>query len=120
MIFILQNVLIGISAPLIIGIICLINRTPFSQFLKISTFVFSFFSLAGVFSHVFSRKLYIQILLKTYNGEGLQGKRIGLRKRIFIQILPMFIVSILFITVLANSKLMEEKGICFLNCVNYG
>lgn len=113
MIFILQNVLIGISAPLIIGIICLINRTPFSQFLKISTVVFSFFSLAGVFSHVFSRKLYIQILLKTYNGEGLQGKRIGLRKRIFIQILPMFIVSILFITVLANSKLMEEKGDLF-------
>jgi len=112
-IFIVQVALIGIIVPAIIGAVCLVNRTPFSQFLKISTVVFSLISLIAVFSHILSKRLFTKILFKTYkiyNGEGLQGRRISIRNKIFLQILPMIIVGILFISVLAYSKLVEEKG----------
>lgn len=109
-IFMTQVGIIGILIPVFIGIVCIVNRTPISQFLKISTVVFSLFSLIAVFSHIFSKRLFTMILIKTYRGEELQGRRLGIRSKIFLQILPMFMVAILFTSVIGYARLMEEKG----------
>jgi signal transduction histidine kinase len=78
---------------------------------KVTIMIFSVVSLTSIVSLVFSRKLFTQILLETDIGLKLEGLRIKLRNKIFLQIVPMIIASILFTSLIGYSRLIEEKGI---------
>lgn len=94
---ILPLILVSIKAPLITTI-------------KLVVIVFSFVSLVAVISLIFSKKLFLRLLLKTYKYNYLKGIKIGITTKIFLQIIPMIIVAILFTSLMGYSRLIEEKG----------
>lgn len=77
---------------------------------KIWTAFFSFLTLAAVIAHIFARRILAKILVKISSPMNLAGKRINLKKKIFIQMIPMFIVALLFTSLVGYSRLMKEKG----------
>lgn len=77
---------------------------------KIWTAFISFISLPALISHIFSEGILAKIITKISYPITLSGKRIGLKKKIFIQMIPMFIVALLFTTLIGYSRLMKEKG----------
>jgi signal transduction histidine kinase len=108
--FILQISIVTIPALILVLIICAINGVSIFVGLKIIVFAFSFFSIVAVFFHIFTKRIFTRILYRTYKGEGLQGIRIGLKYKIFLQILPLIVVAILFTAMLGYSRLIVEKG----------
>ena len=68
-------------------------------------------NLTGEISYLFSKKYFRQVLKYTYfeNSE-LKATRIGLRFKIILQIFPLFLFSILFISWIGQSGLIKEKG----------
>ncbi len=78
--------------------------------LKIIIMIFSMMSLTSIISLIFSRKLFIKILLKTDARLKLEGIRIKLQNKIFLQIVPMIVASILVTSLIGYSRLIEEKG----------
>ena len=92
-------------------------RFPTILSLKIFTIAFSLFSLAGVFSHTFAKRIFTRILLKTYHGQALEGIRVKLVPKIFLQIIPVLMVAILFTIILGYSRMIEEKGdMAYFSC----
>lgn len=76
---------------------------------KIILLLLSFTILLAVVSFIFSKELYDEILSKTYI-EGFDiGFRISLRKRIFIIIFPICLVSILLTSLVGYSSSVKEK-----------
>lgn len=78
--------------------------------LKTTIMIFSIMSLTSIVSLIFSRKLFVKILLKTDASLKLEGIRIKLQNKIFLQIIPMIIASILVTSLIGYSRLIEEKG----------
>ncbi|MCX7708613.1 MAG: HAMP domain-containing histidine kinase [Clostridia bacterium] len=109
-IFLSQILLINVPLAIVLFLVTAVTKAPVIMEVRIITIIFSFFSLAAVVSHTFSKKIFTKILLNTYHNEELEGRRIKLVSKIFLQILPMFIVAILLTGVLGYSRLMEEKG----------
>lgn len=68
-------------------------------------------SLPGEISYLFSKSYFRQVLKNTFTGEA-ESKinRIGLRSKILLQILPLFLFSILFISFVGQSGIIREKG----------
>jgi signal transduction histidine kinase len=77
---------------------------------KIVIMVFSITTLIAVIGLVFSKRIFKIILLNTYSGGNPEGIRISLKREISLQILPIFIVAILFTSLVGYSKLIDEKG----------
>ena len=105
--------IIQIIVPSVIVFIfhSIIDRSIGVTSVKIITLIFSFITLAAVVTHIFSKKIYTQILFKTYKEyEDKEIKRISLRKKIFLQVLPIFIVAVLFTSLIGYSRLTKEKG----------
>lgn len=116
-IYIFQLLFINIPLILVAFLVSLIAKAPLLMILKVFILLFSMNSLMAIISHIFSKKIFSAILLKTYTEEKLEGIRISLRAKIFLQIIPMFIVALLFTSVLGYSRLMEEKGdLVYLIC----
>jgi signal transduction histidine kinase len=109
-IFIIQIGVVGVIIPISGLIVCTVNNIPLSVYLKVCIVIFSFSSMIAVFSHILTKKLLTKILLATYSDEGLTGRRIKLKYKFFLQVLPIIIVSILFISALSLSKLTEQTG----------
>ncbi len=110
LVFLAQVFINIIPISILLLIVATINNISYLAPIKIIIMVFSMFSLAAVFSHTFSRGIFKKILLKTYNGEKLEGFRLGLRKKIFLHVIPMIVIAILFTAFIAYSRLIEEKG----------
>lgn len=77
---------------------------------KISVLIFSFGTLAALISHIYSKRIFTKILLNTYQNAEREGIRISLRSKVFLQILPMFIVATLFTSLVGYSRLVKEIG----------
>lgn len=78
--------------------------------IKIWTSFFSFLTLAAVITHIFARRILTRILIGISSPINLGSKRISLKEKIFIQMIPMFIVALLFTSLVGYSRLMKEKG----------
>ncbi|MDP4183508.1 MAG: HAMP domain-containing protein, partial [Bacillota bacterium] len=79
-------------------------------YFRIVLMIFSFMSLFSLVIFVLTNRVFKQILVETFNGHVLQGQRIGLRSKIFLQIAPIFISTILLTSMIGYSRLIEEKG----------
>lgn len=67
--------------------------------------------LIGEISYLFSKSYFRQVLKFTYINELDIGKtRIGLQLKIFIQIIPLFLFSIMLIIFLGRACITKEKG----------
>jgi len=87
--------------------------------MKIWTAFFSFLTLAAVISHIFSKRILTKILIRISSPMNLVSKRIGLKKKIFIQMIPMFIVALLFTSLVGYSRLVKEKGDLMFKIYSY-
>lgn len=81
-----------------------------SSFLKIIILAFTFFTLTSVFTFTFSKRVLRGILVKTYKGQKLEGLRLSIRHKIFLQLLPLFVVAVLFTSFLGYSRIIDERG----------
>lgn len=86
--------------------------------LKILVIVVSFVLLLAVFTYIFSKDLYDQILRSTYE-EGINiGVRINLVYKIAMQILPVFLTVLLLSSFIAYSRSVKEKEDIFYTIYN--
>jgi signal transduction histidine kinase len=83
---------------------------PYSIIVGHNILILAFGTLTGIISLIFSKRVFEKILYQTYHGETQEGIRIGLKPKIFLQILPLIIVSILLTSLMSYSRLVEEKG----------
>lgn len=68
-------------------------------------------TLTGQISYLLSKKYFREVLKYTYLDDiEVSTVRIGLRQKIILQILPLFLFSILFILLIGHSGLVKEKG----------
>lgn len=84
-------------------------------FVKLCIFLFSVGLMLAVISYIFSKELYNQVLADTYKKGDSIGLRIGLRTKIFIQILPLVLLCLLITSLLAYSKIVIEKSDIIFN-----
>jgi signal transduction histidine kinase len=104
--------ILTINVPLIfVGmLVTSLNGSSHAIVIKVVIITFSLFSLAAVFSHTFSKRIFTRILLKTYIGGKKQGIRIRIGNKIFLQIIPMIMVAIIFTASMGYSRIIIEKG----------
>ncbi|KNY27333.1 putative sensor with HAMP domain containing protein [Pseudobacteroides cellulosolvens ATCC 35603 = DSM 2933] len=79
-------------------------------YFRIMFLVFSLVSLFSVFTYILSNRIFKQVLVETFDNHGLQGIRFGLKSKIFIQIVPIFVSTVLLTSMVGYSRLIEEKG----------
>lgn len=84
-------------------------------FVKLCIFLVSVGLMLSVVSYIFSKELYNQVLADTYKKGDNIGLRIGLRTKIFIQILPLVLLCLLITSLLSYSKIVIEKSDIIFN-----
>ena len=76
---------------------------------KILILIISITFLLAIFTYIFSKDLYAEILSSTYK-EGIDlSTRINLRSKIFIQIFPAFVSIILITSFIGYSRSVKAK-----------
>lgn len=86
------------------------NMISITTTFKLFILFFSFITLAAVFTYMFSKRIFSNILLQIYNESAEIGARTGLKRNIFLQLIPLFIVALLFTSLTGYSRLVKEKG----------
>lgn len=109
-IFLLQILIMMIPLAALLFYVATVNRITYLAPAKIVLMVTSFFSLAAVITHTFAKEIFKKILSKTYTDEEQQGMRLSLRRKIFLQMLPLVVIAILYTSLIGYSRLIEEKG----------
>lgn len=107
-IYSIQIFVATITVVVMVSLFRLTNRSTI--YVRIPFLVFSVMSLFSVFSYILSNWIFKQVLIETYNGHGLQGIRFGIKRKITIQIVPIFISTVLLTSMIGYSRLIEEKG----------
>ena len=86
--------------------------------IKILVLIISFAFLLAVFTYIFSKDVYSEILASTYR-EGINiGIRLNLRYKIAMQILPVFITVLLLTSFIGYSRSVKEKEDIFFTVYN--
>ncbi len=101
-----------VNLPLILMgiIVSTLNNTQQAAVFKVILMTLSMFSIVAVVMYVFSKRIFNQVLIKTYNKEKHDGSRTNLRKGIFIQLLPLLVFTIIFTALIGYSRVISEKG----------
>lgn len=100
-----------IIVPLILTVIFLFitGSHDTTMVLKISLLIACFLIILSICSNLFAKDLYSEILEKTYSKDLNMGFRISLRKKIFLQLLPLFLACILITSLVGYSRAVSEK-----------
>jgi|LSQX01.3.fsa_nt_gb signal transduction histidine kinase len=110
-VFLVQALIVNIPLIPILLVVRALNNTNIIAVIKILVMVFSLMSLAAVISHTFAKRLFKTILIRTYdNSLEKEGLRIGLKNKIFFQIIPMLVLAMLYTALIGYSTLIKEKG----------
>ena len=88
----------------------IVYKYSFYSFLHIILIVMTFFSLTALINFLFLKKIFTEILYRIGIYNRLEGRRVNLRQKMLLQILPISIVSILFTSMLGYSRLIEDRG----------
>ncbi|HAN08991.1 MAG TPA: hypothetical protein DCP90_00075 [Clostridiales bacterium] len=98
----------------IVGIVLAIMRLSAIDILKIMIVVLTYTGIASIIYYLYSKKLMKEILMnsKLYKKIDQKGKinRISLKTELILQLIPLFVVSILFTSLVGYSRLIFEKG----------
>lgn len=90
---------------------------PLHLYIKLFSVLFSIVTFIAAFTHMLIKPIFTKILSCTFKEQGLQGIRIDLKYKVFFQIGPMFMVSIIIISLLGYNNLLVEKGdLLYLIC----
>ncbi len=77
---------------------------------KLEVLIITFSTFTGVILFVFSKKVLTEILFLTIRESNIDSLRLGVKSKIFLQILPVFTAAILFTSLLGHSRVIHEKG----------
>ncbi len=77
---------------------------------KLIAVIFSILTLVATLSHAIIKPVFTKILSQTYQNQGLEGNRIGLQPKIFMQMIPMFVVTIIIVSLMGYNSLLVQKG----------
>lgn len=109
-IYIYQTLLVIFSTALVSVILILLLNFPIILILKLNIIVFSFSLFTAVISYTLSKKIFSKILFDTSLESCTDGARVDIKTKMFLQIVPMIIVTGLLISLLGYSLVIEEKG----------
>lgn len=104
-----QIIIFNIPIILLVILMPILNKLSMTISLKMMLVCFAFSFTFSVLLYTVYREIFKAILLKTSVGTHNEGLRITLKGRIFIQIIPLIIVSILITSLLGYSRLIVEK-----------
>ena len=76
---------------------------------KVLVLIISFLLLLAVYSFIIAKGIYSEILAKTYSEDANIGFRIPIWKKIFLQVLPIFVTGILVTSLIGYSRTVTEK-----------
>lgn len=99
-----------ICPVLVTAILLLFISTSPVLIYKLCGIIFTFSTLLALISHIFSNRIFTNILYKISYQHKICGKKIGIRNKIYLQIFPAFIAAILFTSLVSYSRLVTEKG----------
>lgn len=94
----------------VFGFITFSQGTSWVSVPKTVTVVFAFLTLVGTLYQIVVSRVYNRILMKTFIRNEPAGKRRKLSQKIFLQIIPLFIVSVLFTSLMGYSRVVSETG----------
>ncbi len=114
--YIVQSLL---PSAFIISIITVSTKNITTVTFKLWIMFFSLGTLIATFSYIFTKKLYVRILLKTNFHEYKNNSKLSLKVKIIIQLIPIFIVALLFISLIGYSRLIKEKGEIIFRLYDY-
>ena len=114
--YIVQSLL---PSAFIISIITVSTKNITTVTFKLWIMFFSLGTLIATFSYIFTKKLYVRILLKTNFHEYKNNSKLSLKVKIIIQLIPIFIVALLFISLIGYSRLIKEKGEIIFKLYDY-
>ncbi len=96
---------------IVVFVITISTKNITAVTLKLWIIFISFGTFMSIFSYIFTKRIFTEILVATYSdNQSFGGNRISLTKRILLQLTPIFIVSILFTSLIGYSRLIDEKG----------
>lgn len=105
----LYAALIIVPALLSAVILLAIGTNPVLVY-KICSIAFTFTTVSALITHVFSSKITAGILYDIALTHRIYGRRIGIRTKMYLQILPAFLAAILFTSLVSYSRYVKEKG----------
>lgn len=116
--YIVQNI---VPSIIIMIIITISTQNITAVTFKLWIVFFSFGTLISIFSYIFTKRTFTRILLATYidSENGNDNARFPLAKKILIQLIPIFIVAILFTSLIGYSRLIKEKGDMIFKAYDY-
>lgn len=76
---------------------------------KIILLLFSFLLFFSATSYIFSKSLYSQVLIDTYDEKYKMGIRVSLKDKILLQILPISIMGVLLTSLIAYTQVVKAK-----------
>ena len=109
-----------VIVPIILTVIFLFATGSHHRIMvfKILILIVSFLLLLAVYSFIIAKGIYSEILAKTYSKDANIGFRIPIWKKIFIQILPIFITGILVTSLIGYSRTVTEKEDVYFSIYN--
>ncbi len=112
MIYIFQTLFITFCMAVVLFTFSLINLSFI--YIRILILLFSLISFSGLATFISVNKIFKLILFETYDRHEQDGFRLGLRSKIYFQLVPIFIVALLFVSMLGYSRIVAEKGdLCY-------
>lgn len=104
--------ILQIIIPLVlVGILFIVLGFRNSADIKFFMILTTFLSLVAVVSYLFSKKYFRKVLKYTYIDDlEKEAFQLGLPIKITLQVLPLFLLSILFIALVGQAGLVKEKG----------
>lgn len=97
--------------PVIIALVLYLTKTEGSLIIKISALAFVFMALLSVTTYVFTKKLMRKLLIRMDNLEVKRNfLKFDLKSKIFLQIIPLFLVTAVFLALVGYAGLVHEKG----------
>lgn len=109
-IYIIQIIVPVIAITLVVVPIFIIEKASLLSLIKIFILVATFFTLVSLITLVISKGSFNKLLLQLDSAAKVDEARIPLVYKLFLQILPMFIVAILFTSLIGYSKNIDDKG----------
>jgi len=107
--YLLYAVLIIVPALLSSVVLLAIGTNPVLVY-KICSIALTFTTVVALITHVFASKIMAGILYDISFTHRILGRRIGIRTKMYLQILPAFLAAILFTSLVCYSRHVTEKG----------
>ena len=107
--YLLYAVLIIVPALLSSVVLLAIGTNPVLVY-KICRIALTFTTVVALITHVFTSKIMAGILYDISFTHRILGRRIGIRTKMYLQILPAFLAAILFTSLVCYSRHVTEKG----------